>query len=178
MNEHTGDMMPRKVILDVDTGGDDAVAILLAGHHPEIQLVAVTVTYGNGPLETTLDNTLRIVEAGELNNMPVFPGANRPLVSDLLKTDPVQHATLPLPEATYTPQRQRAVDFLVDYYLGPHGPDTYYVPLGPQTNLALWPGRIWKATRRHRLSLTSWPILKPRTLYLIPEYPSPWLGWK
>jgi inosine-uridine nucleoside N-ribohydrolase len=29
------------------------------------------------------------------------------------------------------------VDFLVDYYLGPHGPDTYYVPLGPQTNLAL-----------------------------------------
>ena len=129
--------MPRKVILDVDTGGDDAVALLLAGHDRALKLVAVTVTHGNGPLETTLDNTLRIVEAGELNNVPVFPGANRPLVSDLLKTDPVQHATLPLPEATYTPQRQRAVDFLVDYYLGPHGPDTYYVPLGPQTNLAL-----------------------------------------
>jgi len=129
--------MPRKIILDVDTGGDDAVAILLAGHDPTLQMVAVTVTHGNGPLETTLDNTLRIVEAGELNNVPVFSGADHPLVSELLATDPVQHATLPLPEATYTPQLQRAVDFLVDYYLGPHGPDTYYVPLGPQTNLAL-----------------------------------------
>jgi len=129
--------MPRNVILDVDTGGDDAVAILLAGHHPEIELVAVTVTHGNGPLETTLDNTLRVVQSGELMDVPVFSGADRPLVADLLETDPVQHAILPLPPATFTPQPQRAVDFLVDYYLGPHGPDTYYVPLGPQTNLAL-----------------------------------------
>ncbi len=58
--------MPKKIILDVDTGGDDAVAILLAGHHPELQLEAVTVTHGNAPLLTTLDNTLRVIEAGKL----------------------------------------------------------------------------------------------------------------
>ncbi|MBI2975866.1 MAG: nucleoside hydrolase, partial [Chloroflexi bacterium] len=45
--------MTQKVILDVDTGGDDAVAILLAGHHPATELVAVTVTHGNAPLVVT-----------------------------------------------------------------------------------------------------------------------------
>ena len=129
--------MPIKIILDVDTGGDDAVAILLAGHHHGLELVAVTVTHGNGRLERTLDNTLRVIETGDLQSVPVFSGADRPLVSDLLETDPVQHAMLPLPPTTFTPQPQRAVDFLVDYYLGRHGPETYYVPLGPQTNLAL-----------------------------------------
>lgn len=129
--------MPEKVILDVDTGGDDAIAILLAGHHPDLDLIAVTVTFGNGPLETTLDNTLRVISAGQLPGIPVFAGADRPLVMDMFPTDPVQYATLPLPEPEYTSQPQRAVDFLVDYYLGPHGQDTYYLPLGPQTNLAL-----------------------------------------
>ena len=129
--------MPKKVILDVDTGGDDAVAILLAGHHRDLDLVAVTVTYGNGPLVTTLDNTLRVISTGRLPGVPVFPGADRPLVGEMIATDPVQYATLPLPESDYSPQPQRAVDFLIDYYLGHHGPDTYYVLLGPQTNLAL-----------------------------------------
>ena len=36
----TGRTMKCKLILDVDTGGDDAVAILLAGHHPDAELVA------------------------------------------------------------------------------------------------------------------------------------------
>lgn len=129
--------MTQKVILDVDTGGDDAVAILLAGHHPDLDLVALTTTFGNAPLPRTLENTLRTVEAGELAGVPVFPGADRPLLADPIPTDPVQHALLPLPPSTYTPQPQRAVDFLVDFYLGPHGPETIFVPLGPQTNLAL-----------------------------------------
>ena len=69
MNNKTVNNKPQKVILDVDTGGDDAVAILLAGHHPALKLVAVTVTHGNGPLERTLDNTLRLVEAGNLSHV-------------------------------------------------------------------------------------------------------------
>lgn len=126
-----------KVILDVDTGGDDAVSILLAGYHPGLDLVAVTVTHGNAPLERTLENTLRVVEHGGLLSVPVFAGADRPLVSELMETDPVQNALLPLPPTSFSAQPQRAVDFLIDYYLGPHGPETTYVPLGPQTNLAI-----------------------------------------
>lgn len=129
--------MPQKIILDVDTGGDDAVAMLLAGHHPELDLVAVTVVHGNAPLERTLNNTLRLIEAGELVHVPVFPGAALPLVEEPLPTDPVQHAVLPLPDPTISPQRQRAAEFLIEYYLSDDGPETIYAPLGPQTNLAL-----------------------------------------
>ncbi len=129
--------MAQKIILDVDTGGDDAVAILLAGHHPRIELVAVTVCHGNGPLELTLDNTLRVLQAGHLEKTPVYAGSECPLIGDLIQTHPIQKSTLPLPPAGITPTAGRAVDFIVDYYLGPGGPETIYAPIGPQTNLAL-----------------------------------------
>lgn len=129
--------MAQKIILDVDTGGDDAVAILLAGHHPRIELVAVTVCHGNGPLEVTLDNTLRVLQAGHLEKTPVYAGSECPLIGDLIQAHPIQKSTLPLPPAGITPTAGRAVDFIVDYYLGPCGPETIYAPIGPQTNLAL-----------------------------------------
>jgi ribosylpyrimidine nucleosidase len=129
--------MKQKVILDVDTGADDAVALLLAGHHPALELVAVTVTHGNAPLQTTLDNTLRVLQAGGLGHVPVYSGAERALVAGPVPAHEVQTATLPLPPTSLRPASGRAVDYLVEYYMGPAGPETIYVPLGPQTNLAL-----------------------------------------
>ena len=129
--------MPQKIILDVDTGGDDAVAILLAGHHPEIELVAVTVVHGNSPLDTTLENTLRVLEAGQLSHVPVYCGAESPLVAESLSAHEFQRRELALPPATISPQPQRAVDFLVEYYSDTESHDTILVPVGPQTNLAL-----------------------------------------
>lgn len=125
------------MILDVDTGFDDAAAILLAGHHPALELVAVTVTHGNAPLSVTLDNTLRVMRVGGLSRLPVYPGAERALLAAPLPTDPLQQLTLDLPPSALTAQPRRAAEFLVEYYLGQHGPDTVYVPVGPQTNLAL-----------------------------------------
>ena len=52
--------MSRKIILDVDTGSDDACAVMLAWLHPEIQLEAVCTVKGNQPLANTTENTLRI----------------------------------------------------------------------------------------------------------------------
>lgn len=127
----------QKIILDVDTGYDDAVAILLAGHHPALELVAVTVTHGNAPLAITLDNTLRVMEAGKLGHVPVFAGAERALVTTPAPTSPHQQAVLPLPTPTIKAQAGHAVDFLIEHYLGLDGPGTIYVPVGPQTNLAL-----------------------------------------
>ena len=40
--------MPRKLILDVDTGTDDAVAIMLAALHPELELLAVSQLRDHG----------------------------------------------------------------------------------------------------------------------------------
>ena len=53
---------PRKVILDVDTGSDDAIAIIMADLSPDIDLLGVCAVNGNQPLCYTLENTLRIVE--------------------------------------------------------------------------------------------------------------------
>lgn len=127
----------QKIILDVDTGYDDAVAILLAGHHPALELVAVTVTHGNAPLAITLDNTLRVMEAGKLDHVPVFAGAEQALVTPPAPTSPHQQAVLPLPTPTIKAQAGHAIDFLFEHYLGPDGPSTIYAPVGPQTNLAL-----------------------------------------
>ena len=44
--------MAQKVILDVDTGTDDAVALMLAALHPDIELrIAATTVNGNNPVE-------------------------------------------------------------------------------------------------------------------------------
>ena len=42
--------MATRVILDVDTGTDDAAAIMFAALHPELELVAVTTVNGNVPV--------------------------------------------------------------------------------------------------------------------------------
>lgn len=129
--------MAQKIILDVDTGGDDAVAILLAGHHPQIDLEAVTVCHGNASLSVCLDNTLRVIEAGRLMEIPVYPGADHPLVFDPIQSHPVQQSILPLPRSTIKNQDWHAVEFLIEYYLSKDGPDTIFMPLAPHTNLAL-----------------------------------------
>jgi len=51
--------MPIPIILDVDTGYDGAVAILMAAGHPALDLLGVTTVAGNAPLTVTTDNTLR-----------------------------------------------------------------------------------------------------------------------
>ena len=74
--------MARKVILDVDTGSDDAVAIMAAILSDEIDLLGVTVTHGNQALAFTLENTLRVM--GHMGSkIPVFKGCAQPLVKNL-----------------------------------------------------------------------------------------------
>ncbi|MDF2746630.1 MAG: nucleoside hydrolase, partial [Propionibacteriaceae bacterium] len=54
--------MPTKLILDVDTGTDDAVALLFAALHPDLELVAATTVNGNVPVEVCTENTLRVFD--------------------------------------------------------------------------------------------------------------------
>ena len=72
--------MPRKVILDVDPGHNNAVAIMLAVLSPDIDLLGVSVTYGNRPLEVTVANALRVIDWLEVD-IPVFRGAADPPLS-------------------------------------------------------------------------------------------------
>ena len=54
--------MPTKVILDVDTGTDDAVALMVAALSPDLELVGVTTVNGNTTIDNTTDNTLRVFD--------------------------------------------------------------------------------------------------------------------
>ncbi len=68
-----------RIVLDVDTGLDDAVALLLAAGLEEIVIEAVVATAGNVGLEKTLENTLNIMEVTK-QTCPVYRGSSKPLV--------------------------------------------------------------------------------------------------
>lgn len=53
--------MPRKVILDIDPGIDDAVALVMALFDPRLEVLAVTATGGNVPAEQATANLQALV---------------------------------------------------------------------------------------------------------------------
>jgi inosine-uridine nucleoside N-ribohydrolase len=71
---------PRPLILDVDTGTDDALALAYAVRSPEIDLVAVATVAGNVGVERTTANTLAVLDWLGASEVPVHRGASRPLV--------------------------------------------------------------------------------------------------
>lgn len=73
----------KRVILDVDVGTDDAVALMLllwADAKKLIKLEAITCTNGNTKVENVVTNVLRLLEAAERTDIPVFKGAHEPLI--------------------------------------------------------------------------------------------------
>ena len=102
--------------MDVDTGVDDALALLLALSSPEVELVGVSTVAGNVPLQRTTDNTLRLLQWAGRADVPVYAGAERPLVRDAVAADDVHGATglgaAQLPKARTSPAGD-AVEFLL-----------------------------------------------------------------
>jgi inosine-uridine nucleoside N-ribohydrolase len=137
--------MTTRLIIDCDTGSDDAVAIMSAATHPELDLVAVTTVNGNVPLANTTENSLRVLDHIG-STVPVYAGAPRPLVRpdfpvprDVLNGDKpaFQVPYLDFPPSTTPVQEQNAVQFLIDSYLSDEFADTVLVAVGPLTNVAL-----------------------------------------
>lgn len=135
--------MGRRIILDVDTGTDDAVAIMFAALHPDIEPLAVTTVNGNVSLEHTTDNTLRVLDWIGRPDIPVYPGLPRPLVRHGFPGerhfarggagDP--HGTeLPLPPPVTAAQETGAVEFLLHTLRTATEPVTL-VAVGPLSNL-------------------------------------------
>ncbi|KAK5129110.1 hypothetical protein LTR08_003898 [Meristemomyces frigidus] len=69
---------PAPLWLDVDTGHDDAFAILLAARSPDVRLLGLSTVYGNAPLPQTTYNTRAILEAIGRTDVPVYAGASKP----------------------------------------------------------------------------------------------------
>lgn len=78
--------MTTPLVLDCDTGIDDALAILYAaGHGADVR--ACTVTHGNVPVRTAARNTVTILDAVGLDRVPVFLGAARPMAQPLMTAE-------------------------------------------------------------------------------------------
>lgn len=80
----------KRIVLDVDTGFDDGVALLLAAASPQLGLCGATVCHDNAPLSVTLPNTRRVLHAGGFPDVPVLAGADRPPVRDPIVGEGIQ----------------------------------------------------------------------------------------
>lgn len=73
-------MVHYKVILDMDPGIDDAIAIIIALQSIDIDVVAISTVNGNIGSRLGALNTLKILHALGRSDIPVLPGATKPLI--------------------------------------------------------------------------------------------------
>jgi pyrimidine-specific ribonucleoside hydrolase len=132
---------PKPVILDVDPGIDDALALLLALRSPELDVRAVTVVFGNVEADLGVVNALKILELAGRSDIPVARGASRPLVAEPITAKNVHGANglgnVELPEPRTKPYSGSALRLLAETLQASDEPVTI-VPVGPLTNIALF----------------------------------------
>lgn len=143
-------MGKRKVILDVDTGSDDAIALMCALRSQELDVVAICTVWGNTKVEYTTDNTLRLLTQMGYN-IPVYAGAPTAIAKYLAeercvdgtckavvdgKEVRIHDEHLKLPEAVYLKKKIPAPFFYLDYLAEINEP-VDIIAVGPLTNLGI-----------------------------------------
>lgn len=127
-----------KIILDLDTGIDDALALAYALAHPDLDLIGITGTYGNVPVELGVRNALALLELLGADNVPVYTGPTRegftvaPISAFIHGRNGLGEILLPPPRRT---AQGDAVDFLIQS-VREHGEELVIVPTGPSTSIA------------------------------------------
>lgn len=133
--------MPIPVILDVDTGVDDALALLLAALSPDLNLLGVTCVTGNVQVDLVTRNTLQVLDAAGCPDVPVARGRASPLLEKVVSAayvhggDGLGDLSGTLPEPSRALSALHAVDFLEQVLRGAAAPVTL-IPLGPLSNIA------------------------------------------
>lgn len=134
--------VPRTFLIDTDTASDDAVALIMALRAPDVRVAAITTVAGNVPVEQSTRNALYTVElCGALsgNNVPVYAGAEKPLVREYRNAtwfhgrDGLGEHNYPAPRQA--PEQLHAVDAIIETIEA--NPGLVVVTLAPLTNLAL-----------------------------------------
>jgi len=133
---------PKPVILDVDPGHDDAVALMLACGHPDLDLLAVTTVAGNVTIEKTTRNALRVLSLVGCDDVPVGRGASEPLERPLHTAEDIHgksglDGSEEIPDVSFGPDERDAVALISDTIRASSEPVTL-IPVGPLTNIALF----------------------------------------
>ncbi|MGH3087268.1 MAG: nucleoside hydrolase [Rubrobacteraceae bacterium] len=129
------------IILDVDPGHDDAVAVMLACGSEKLELRAVTTVAGNVPLDKTTNNALRILSLIERADIPVSAGASAPLKRPLHTAESIHGESgldgPEIPDTTFDVDGRSAVQLIADTIRNSPEPITL-IPTGPLTNIAIF----------------------------------------
>lgn len=127
------------IIIDVDTGTDDAICITAALLHQEqLDIKAFTTVCGNVTIDKTSKNTLDVVSFLGWH-LPVAIGAAKPLVQELKIAK--SHGNSGLGDVILPPSQQgfaeMTADELIYYHAVQEQGELQLLGVGPLTNLAL-----------------------------------------
>lgn len=128
------------VLLDVDTGGDDALALLLAMASPALDVRGITCVAGNCALGQVVSNTLTLLDAIDAPPVPVAAGMDRPILEPGLPAPPLHGGDgmgdLGLPAPRRNRVDEHAVEFLRRTLSDADEPMTL-ICLAPLSNIAM-----------------------------------------
>lgn len=130
----------KKVIIDVDTGIDDALAIILAINSNRLDILGITTVAGNVPVELATKNTLRVLKLLGREDIEVYEGADKPIEREIRFRGIVYGSDglggqLNSME-TKLKSEINAVKYIIDE-INAHPGEITIITLSPLTNLAL-----------------------------------------
>lgn len=131
--------MKRKVVVDTDTGVDDALALMLLAADPEVEILAVLSVFGNCHGDRAADNARYVLDTCGRQDVPVYRGCDVPLKQELKLSSGVHgddgFGNTGLRPAVSVPTEPNGIQVLLDL-VNEHEGEIDYLALGPQTNLA------------------------------------------
>jgi pyrimidine-specific ribonucleoside hydrolase len=132
--------MQKRIVLDVDTGTDDALAILYALRHKNLDVIGISCVAGNATLDQVVINTCKVLDAAGAGDIPIAAGATEPLI-ERARRQGASHGSdglggIQLPESVRKRSPLHAVELLCQLIMISAEPVTV-VTLAPKTNVAL-----------------------------------------
>jgi len=131
---------PEPLVIDVDTGIDDAFALLYACAHTQAQILGVSTVVGNVSLAAATRNTRAVLALAGRGDIPVWPGAATAIsiavrdASEVHGATGLGHAVLPEPEEPAV--ALHAADSIIRAARA-HAGRLILAAVGPLTNIAL-----------------------------------------
>lgn len=135
-------MSKYKMIIDTDPGVDDALAIVFAAQHPDIELLGLTTVYGNVSVDQATINAGYLLNLLGRPDVPVARGEAKPSVQAPHPFPDFVHGKNGFGDiavdypADFKPVDESAADFIVRM-INENPGEIVLVPVGPLANIAL-----------------------------------------